>query len=123
MSLDQTEVAKLLPEVRTLVNKVVHNNMADSILFSAGTDTSIIAYEEVKYKTNHTALTLAFKEGSPKYTEYVKKMVAFLKLNQETHDFRYKDNIFRYPPFRFGANILNHQASSMFFQLPGTLRS
>src|SRR3972149_7825836 len=85
MSLDQKEVAKLLPEARTLVNKVVQNNMADSILFSAGTDTQIIAYEAVKYKPNIPALTLAFKHGTPKDTEYVKKMVAFLKLNQETH--------------------------------------
>lgn len=88
MSLDQKEVAKLLPEVRTLVNKVVKKNMADSILFSAGTDTTIIAYEAVKYKPDIPALTLAFKEGKPKDTEYVKKMVEFLKLkDHETHVF------------------------------------
>ena len=88
MSLDQKEVAKLLPEVRTLVNKVVKKNMADSILFSAGTDTQIIAYEAVKYKLDLPALTLAFKEGTPKDTEYVKKMVALLKLkDHQTHVF------------------------------------
>jgi asparagine synthase (glutamine-hydrolysing) len=66
--------------------------MADSILFSAGTDTSIIAYEAVKYKPNLPALTLAFKEGNPKDTEYVKKMVAFLKLkDHETHIFDRKE--------------------------------
>ena len=88
MTLDQREVAKLLPEVRTLVNKIVQNNMADSILFSAGTDTTIIAYEAVKYKPNLPALTLAFKQGNPKDKEYVKKMVSFLKLkDHETHVF------------------------------------
>src|SRR4030066_1288531 len=88
MTLDQREVAKLLPEVRTLVNKIVQNNMADSILFSAGTDTTIIAYEAVKYKPNLPALTLAFKQGNPKDAENVKKMVSFLKLkDHETHVF------------------------------------
>ena len=62
--------------------------MADSILFSAGTDTTIIAYEAVKYKPNLPALTLAFKQGNPKDKEYVKKMVSFLKLkDHETHVF------------------------------------
>jgi asparagine synthase (glutamine-hydrolysing) len=61
--------------------------MADGILFSAGTDTTIIAYEAVKYKPKLPALTLAFKHGSPMDTEYVKKMVALLKLNHETHVF------------------------------------
>jgi len=87
MTLDEKEYASLLPEVRILVNKVVQKNMADSILFSAGTDTQIIAYEAVKYKPKLPALTLAFKHGNPKDTEYVKKMVALLKLNHETHVF------------------------------------
>src|SRR4030043_2023543 len=30
---------------------------------------------------------MAFKHGNPKDTEYVKKMVTFLKLNHETHVF------------------------------------
>jgi len=87
MALDEKEYSNLLPEVRTLVNRVVQKNMADSILFSAGTDTQIIAYETVKYKPKIPALTLAFKHGNPKDTEYVKKMVAFLRLNHETHEF------------------------------------
>ncbi len=87
MSLDKKEYVNMLPEVRTLINKVVQKNMADGFLFSAGTDTQIIAYEAVKYKPNIPCLTLAFKHGTPKDTEYVKKMVAFLKLNQETHVF------------------------------------
>jgi asparagine synthase (glutamine-hydrolysing) len=61
--------------------------MADGILFSAGTDTTIIAYEAVKYKPHIPALTMAFKHGNPRDTEYVKKMVALLKLNHETHVF------------------------------------
>ena len=62
--------------------------MADGILFSAGTDTTIIAYEAVKYKPDIPALTIAFKEGAPKDTKYVKKMVEFLKLkDHQTHVF------------------------------------
>jgi asparagine synthase (glutamine-hydrolysing) len=87
VTLNPQEYAKLLPEVRTLVNKVVQKNMADSMLFSAGTDTQIIVAEAVKYKSDLPCLTMHFKDGNPKDTEYVKKMVAFLKLNQETHMF------------------------------------
>jgi asparagine synthetase B (glutamine-hydrolysing) len=61
--------------------------MADGFLFSAGTDTTIIAYEAVKYNPKIPCLTLAFKHGNPKDTEYVKKMVTLLKLNHETHVF------------------------------------
>ena len=85
--LDPQEYVKLLPEVRALVNKVVQKNMADSMLFSAGTDTQLIAYEAVKYKPKIPCLTMHFKHGNPKDTEYVKKMVSFLKLNHETHVF------------------------------------
>jgi asparagine synthase (glutamine-hydrolysing) len=87
MALVEGEYANLLPEARTLVNKVVRDNMAESILFSAGTDTSIIAYEAVKYRSDIPALTLAFKHGNPKDTKYVKEMVAALNLNHETHVF------------------------------------
>ncbi len=88
MTLDEKDYASYLPEVRALVNRVVQRNMAEGILFSAGTDTSIIAYEAVKYKPNLPALTLAFKHGDPKDTEYVRKMVAFLKLkDHRTHVF------------------------------------
>jgi len=87
MPLTEREYESFLPEVRTLVNRVVQKNMADGILFSAGTDTTIIAYEAVKYKPKIPCLTMAFKHGNPKDTEYVKKMVAFLKLNHETHVF------------------------------------
>ena len=66
MSINESEVNKLLPEARTLVNKIVEKNMADGFLFSAGTDTQIIAYEVVKYKPDIPCLTLAFKHGQPK---------------------------------------------------------
>ncbi len=72
MTLDKKEYAKFLPEAKTIINKVVQKNMADGMLFSAGTDTSIIAYEAVKYKPEIPCLTLAFKHGSPKDTQYVK---------------------------------------------------
>ena len=97
MTLKQEDYVKLLPETKILINKVVQRNMADSMLFSAGTDTSIIAYEAVKYKPNIPCLTLAFKHGHPKDTEYVKTMVAFLKLNQETHTFD-KDEVLKFFP-------------------------
>ncbi|MEM3881456.1 MAG: asparagine synthase C-terminal domain-containing protein [Candidatus Bathyarchaeia archaeon] len=87
MTLNPQEYAPLLPEARALVNKVVQRNMADAMLFSAGTDTQIIAYEAVKYKPQIPCLTMHFKHGNPADTEYVKKMVTFLKLNHETHVF------------------------------------
>jgi asparagine synthase (glutamine-hydrolysing) len=80
---EQSEYANLLPEVRALVNKVVERNMAEGILFSAGTDTSIIAYEAVKFNPDIKALTLEFEHGTPRDKKYVEKMVEFLKLNHE----------------------------------------
>ncbi len=97
MTLTKAEYEKFLPEVKTIVNKVVKRNMADSMLFSAGTDTSIIAYEAIKYKPDIPCLTLAFKHGNPKDTEYVKTMVNFLKLKQETHVFD-KDEVLKFYP-------------------------
>jgi asparagine synthase (glutamine-hydrolysing) len=97
MALDQKEYSKFLPEVKPLINKVVQNNMGDCMLFSAGTDTSIIAYEAVKYKPNLPCLTLAFKHGSPKDTQYVAQMVDFLKLKQETHIFDRQEVLQFYP--------------------------
>ena len=85
--IEQEDYVHLLPEVRNLINKVVQRNLADSMLFSAGVDTQIIAYEAVKYKPKLPTLTLAFKHGNPKDTEYVKKMVTFLNLNHETYVF------------------------------------
>ena len=81
--LEQSEYVNLLPEVRALVNKVVQKNMAEGILFSAGTDTSIIAYEAVKFKPDLKALTPEFEHGTPKDKKYVEKMVEFLSLNHE----------------------------------------
>lgn len=91
MTLNPKDYEKLLPKVRTLVNKVVKRNLPDAILFSAGTDTQIIAYEIVKYKPKIKALTMAFKHGNPKDTIYVNKMVDLLKLNQETQTFGRKE--------------------------------
>jgi asparagine synthase (glutamine-hydrolysing) len=87
MKPDILDLEKLLPETRALVRKVVKRNMAEGIMFSAGTDTSIIAYEAVKYNPNIKALTVSFKQGKPKDTEYVKKMVDFLKLDHEFYVF------------------------------------
>jgi asparagine synthase (glutamine-hydrolysing) len=97
MTLNETEVNKLLPEVRTLVNKCVKKNLADGFLFSAGTDTQIIAYEAVKYKPDIPCLTLAFKHGQPKDTQYVKLMVEFLHLKHETYEFG-KEDVFKFYP-------------------------
>jgi len=82
-NIEQSEYINLLPEVRALVNKVVQRNMAEGILFSAGTDTSIIAYEAVKFDSDIKALTLEFEHGTPKDRKYVKEMVEFLNLNHE----------------------------------------
>src|SRR5512133_3820274 len=97
MAINETEVNKLLPEVRTLINKCVKKNLADGFLFSAGTDTQIIAYEAVKYKPDIPCLTLAFKHGQPKDTEYVKKMVELLHLKHETYQFGKEDVMKFYP--------------------------
>ena len=97
MAINETEVNKLLPEVRTLINKCVKKNLADGFLFSAGTDTQIIAYEAVKYKPDIPCLTLAFKHGQPKDTQYVKMMVDFLHLKHETYEFG-KEDVFKFYP-------------------------
>ena len=93
MKPNKPDLAKLLPEARALVSKVVQKNMADGILFSAGTDTSIIAYEAVKFNPDLKALTVSFKQGKPKDTEYVKKMVDFLNLDHEFHVFDIEEAI------------------------------
>ena len=85
--MDEKEYVDILPETRVLVNKVVQKNMADAMLFSAGTDTQIIAYEAIKYKPKIPCLSMAFKHGNPRDAEYVEKMVHLLNLNQETHVF------------------------------------
>ena len=87
MTLNPQEYEKLLPGVRALVNKVIQKNMGDSMLFSAGTDTQIIIAEVVKYKPDLPCLTMHFKDGNPKDTQYVKRMVELFKLNQETNFF------------------------------------
>jgi asparagine synthase (glutamine-hydrolysing) len=97
MTLTEAEYAPLLPKVKTLINKIVKNNMADAFLFSAGTDTQIIAYEAVKYNPDIPCLTLAFKHGQPKDTVYVKKMVELLHLKQETYQFGKEDVMKFYP--------------------------
>jgi hypothetical protein len=68
MTLTEAEYAPLLPKVRTLVHDIVKRNLADGFLFSAGTDTQIIAYEALKYNPDIPCLTLSFKHGQPKDT-------------------------------------------------------
>jgi len=97
MELNEKEYADILPVTRSLVNKIVQKNMADAMLFSAGTDTQVIAYEAVKYKPKILCLTMAFKHGNPKDAEYVEKMVHLLNLNQETHVFD-RDDVLSFAP-------------------------
>jgi asparagine synthase (glutamine-hydrolysing) len=97
VELNEKEYANILPGTRDLVNKVVRKNMADAMLFSAGTDTQIIAYEAVKYKPKIPCLTMAFKHGNPRDAEYVEKMVKFLNLDQETHVFG-RDDVLSFAP-------------------------
>ncbi|MDR0460105.1 MAG: hypothetical protein LBH62_01515 [Nitrososphaerota archaeon] len=88
MALDPKKYSHLLSETRDIINKVVKNNLGDGVLFSAGTDTSIIVYEAIKYRPDLPTLTIAFKQGDPKDAHYVKMMTEFLKLeNQQTHIF------------------------------------
>ncbi|HSV50370.1 MAG TPA: asparagine synthase C-terminal domain-containing protein [Candidatus Acidoferrales bacterium] len=97
MAINETEVTQLTQQARTLIHKVVKKNLADGFLFSAGTDTQIIAYEAVKYKPDIPCITLAFKHGQPKDTQYVKMMVDFLHLKQETYQFGKEDLMKFYP--------------------------
>jgi len=97
MTINESEVNKLKTEARTLIHNVVKKNLADGFLFSAGTDTQIIAYEAVKYKPDIPCLTLAFKHGQPKDTQYVKMMVDFLHLTHETYQFGKEDLMKFYP--------------------------
>jgi len=98
MTLDPKEYTHLIPETKNIINKVIKNNIGDSILFSAGTDTSIIAYEAIKHNPNISTLTIAFKQGTPKDTQYVKKMVQFLKLrNHETYSFDIEEALEKVP--------------------------
>ncbi|MDR2707685.1 MAG: asparagine synthase C-terminal domain-containing protein [Nitrososphaerota archaeon] len=97
MSLDQKEYIHLIPEAKSVVSKVIEDNLGDGMLFSAGTDTSIIAYEAIKHNPDISTLTIAFKQGDPKDTFYVKKMVEFLKLNHETFSFDIKEALENVP--------------------------
>jgi asparagine synthase (glutamine-hydrolysing) len=81
--LEPSDYVKLLPEVRELVSGIIQRNMAEGIMFSAGTDTSIIAYEAVKVNPKIKALTVEFMHGNPKDKKYVEKMAEFLNLNHE----------------------------------------
>lgn len=97
MEPNEKEYADILPGTKDLVNEVVRKNMADAMLFSAGTDTQIIAFEAVKYNPKIPCLTMAFKHGNPRDAEYVEKMVKFLSLNQETHVFG-RDDVLGFAP-------------------------
>jgi len=97
MAVNEIEVTRLIQEARTLIHDVVKKNLADGFMFSAGTDTQIIAYEAVKYKPDIPCLTLAFKHGQPKDAQYVKMMVDFLHLKHETYQFGKEDLMKFYP--------------------------
>ncbi len=83
MTINQTENTVLLSELRVLLNKVIQQNLAEGLLFSAGTDTSILAYEALKFKPDLQAITLIFEQGMPEDIDFVKRMVAYLKLDHE----------------------------------------
>ena len=91
MIIDQTENTVLLSELRVLLNKVIQQNLAEGLLFSAGTDTSILAYEALKFKPDLKAITIVFEQGIPEDIEFVKRMVAYLKLNHEFQVFNATD--------------------------------
>jgi asparagine synthase (glutamine-hydrolysing) len=88
MLFDPKEYIHLIPETKKAVSKAIENNRGDGMLFSAGTDTSIIAYEIMKNQPDISTLNVVFKQGDPKDAKYVKKMVEFLKLkNHQTLSF------------------------------------
>jgi asparagine synthase (glutamine-hydrolysing) len=69
MMANQAENTVLLSELRVLLNKVIRQNLAEGLLFSAGTDTSILAYEALKFKPDLNAITLVFEQGEPEDIE------------------------------------------------------
>ena len=91
MTINETKNTVLLSELRVLLNKVIQQNLAEGLLFSAGTDTSILAYEALKFKPDLKALTIVFEQGKPEDIEFVKRMVAYLKLNHEFQVFNASD--------------------------------
>jgi asparagine synthase (glutamine-hydrolysing) len=91
MVINQAENTVLLSELRVLLNNVIKKNLAEGLLFSAGTDTSILAYEALKFKPDLKAITLVFEQGVPEDIEFVKRMVANLKLNHEFQVFNAND--------------------------------
>ena len=91
--IEESKYVNLLPEVRKLANEAVHRNMAEGIMFSAGTDTSIIAFEAVKYNPDLKAITVEFEDGTPKDKPYVEKMVEFLNLNHEFFIFSHDEMV------------------------------
>ena len=91
MIANQAENTVLLSELRVLLNKVIRQNLAEGLLFSAGTDTSILAYEALKFKPDLKAITLVFEQGVPEDIEFVKRMVSYLKLDHEFQVFNATD--------------------------------
>jgi asparagine synthase (glutamine-hydrolysing) len=87
----QADNTVLLSELRVLLNKVIKQNLAEGLLFSAGMDTSIIAYEALKFKPDLKAITLVFEQGVPEDIEFVKRMVSYLKLDHEFQVFNAMD--------------------------------
>ena len=91
MVVNQTENTVLLSELRVLLNRVIQQNLAEGLLFSAGTDTSILAYEALKFQPDLKAITLVFEQGVPEDIDFVKRMVAYLKLDHEFQVFNATD--------------------------------
>jgi len=91
MMASQADNTVLLSELRVLLNKVIQQNLAEGLLFSAGMDTSIIAYEALKFKPDLKAITLVFEQGVPEDIEFVKRMVSYLKLDHEFQVFNSTD--------------------------------
>jgi asparagine synthase (glutamine-hydrolysing) len=87
----QADNTVLLSELRVLLNKVIKQNLAEGLLFSAGMDTSIIAYEALKFKPDLKAITLVFEQGVPEDIDFVKRMVSYLKLDHEFQVFNATD--------------------------------
>jgi asparagine synthase (glutamine-hydrolysing) len=91
MVVNETQNTVLLSELRVLLNRVIQQNLAEGLLFSAGTDTSILAYEALKFKPDLKAITLVFEQGVPEDMNFVKRMVAYLKLDHEFQVFNAAD--------------------------------
>ncbi len=88
MTLDPKEYSHLIPETKALSQQSRQEKHGRRNTILSWNRHNHNRLRSSKIQTKHSSLTIAFKEGAPKDTQYVKKMVEFLKLkDHQTHVF------------------------------------